>query len=1032
MDSLPKTVHQLKMQEKLKIKKKATKMDKSLVKDDSDEIVSDVQAFIKNLGLSTSAPSSKKSNVSAQSLPDDFNWGDMMPKKKGTVQPSASQMEKVSANTSKDPTDSKGPSKKKSKNKYKHQTDEGVVKLNKVSSEKVQDNEISSTTKSVRKRKTGEKSGKKEFIRLVIEAGTVWYDYLKKKNIDNKSRDNTNKTERTSVKSLELEAAEIFQKDVENYKNLRAKREPSESSWFEKVIASGTLSDKEAAFQLYVTQSPVHNLDSLDNLIAMTQKKSRHVNIKAGIVLKDLFIKYILPPDRTLMSFHEHKTDELSNSIRKKQLALWYFENELKKRFGVFTESLVSLLQDNVDACKEKVLSIVSEILVYTSEQESILLSALVNKIGDPSYKVASKTIYVLSKFLKRCPLKKLKVIDEVEMLLCRSGMKDRGLYYSFCFLSNLRLKEGESKIAEKLVNVYLKFFQKYIQKGEMDNRMLSAILCGINFAFKIIHENREFIAEHTELLYKTVHLVNFNTSLQVLMLLYQIMESESLSDRFYMVLYRKMCDPALKNSNRHMHFLNLVFRAIKNDHSEARIKAFIKRLLQICLYQYPPFICGSLCLLSEVFREKPKLLNLKQNAENLMDSEDEECYKDVELGSDTESPQQATSDSELTNKDDEDDSKSSGQISSWIHRKNLKYVPTNIYYMPHHRNPLYCQAETTLFWELYLLSFHFHPTVSLYASTLLNNKFIDHEGNPLQDYTLIRFLDRFVFKNPKQIKEKSSEPKKNRYIPTGIKLIPANDRKYLEKANKIPVEEKYLYQYFLHRKAVSTDKGIFSEDEEVSDDEFDQILDQYERNADDKELTTFDFYGELGKQSEKKRSLETGFSSSEGSDEESDDDVDFGEDFMAEYKDFSGDSDNENSNGEFDEENVKFSDDSDGEDDYEKFCKPKIKKLKRLKKESEKNPHDPSKFFVAAEEFSHMLEDNIVSNIGSQAVVNKDKSSAKQMKWEMGREQWMKKSDWKQKRQPKWKKKTGNKSKFVTKPKQKGIGKKQKRKNWK
>lgn len=1027
------------MPEKSKIKKKATKknkkeMDKSLVKDDSNEIVSDVQVFIKNLGFNTSVQSSKKSNVSAQSLPDDFNWGDMMPKKKGTVQLSASQTENVLADTSKDPTDRKGSSKKKSKNKYRPQTNEGVVKLNKVSSEKVQYNEISSTSKSVSKKKTSEKSGKKEFIKLVIESGTVWYDHPKKKNIDDKSRDNTNKTEYTSVKSLELEAAEIFQKDVENYKKLRAKKKPSESSWFEKVIASGTLSDKEAAFQLYVTQSPVHNLDSLDNLIAMTQKKSRHVNIKAGLVLKDLFIKYILPPDRTLMSFHEHKTDELSNSNRKKQLALWYFESELKKRFGVFTESLVSLLQDNVDACKEKVLSIISEILVYTSEQETILLSSLVNKIGDPSYKVASKTIYVLSKFLKLCPLKKLKVIDEVEMLLCRPGMKERGLYYAFCFLSNLRLKEGESKIAEKLVNVYLKFFQKYIQNKEMDNRMLSAILCGINFAFKIIHENREFIKEHTEILYKTVHLVNFNTSLQVLTLLYQIMESESLSDRFYMVLYRKMCDPTLKNSNRHLHFLNLVFRAIKNDHSEARIKAFIKRLLQICLYQYPPFICGSLCLLSEVFREKPKLLNLKQNAEDLMDSEDEECYKDVELDSDKELSQQAAPNSELTNKDDGnvEDVESSGQVSSWIHRKNLKYVPTNLYYMPHHRNPLYCQAETTLFWELYLLSFHFHPTVSLYASTLLNNRFIDHEGNPLQDYTLIRFLDRFVFKNPKQIKEKSSEPKKNRYIPTGIKLIPANDRKYLEKPNKIPVEEKYLYQYFLHRKAVSTDKGIFSEDEEVSDDEFDKILDQYERNADDKELSSFDFYGELGKQRGKKRSLETDFSSSEGSDEESDEEVDLGEDFMAEYKDFSEDSNNENSNSEIDEENIKFSDDSDGEDDYEKFCKPKIKKLKRLKKESEKNPHDTSKFFVAAEEFSHMLEDNIVSNIGSQAVVNKDKSSVKQMKWEMGREQWMRKSDWKQKRQPKWKKKTGNKSKFVMKPKQKGIGKKQKRKNWK
>lgn len=34
----------------------------------------------------------------------------------------------------------------------------------------------------------------------------------------------------------------------------------------------------------------------------------------------------------------------------------------------------------------------------------------------------------------------------------------------------------------------------------------------------------------------------------------------------------------------------------------------------------------------------------------------------------------------------------------------------------------------------------------------------IQYSGDPLQDFTLIRFLDRFVFRNPKQLKEKRNK----------------------------------------------------------------------------------------------------------------------------------------------------------------------------------------------------------------------------------------------------------------------------------
>lgn len=56
------------------------------------------------------------------------------------------------------------------------------------------------------------------------------------------------------------------------------------------------------------------------------------------------------------------------------------------------------------------------------------------------------------------------------------------------------------------------------------------------------------------------------------------------MSDRFYCALYRKLFDPALSTSSRQASLLNLVYRAMKKDTAAVRVKAFVKRLLQVCI----------------------------------------------------------------------------------------------------------------------------------------------------------------------------------------------------------------------------------------------------------------------------------------------------------------------------------------------------------------------------------------------------------------------------------------------------------------
>ena len=61
------------------------------------------------------------------------------------------------------------------------------------------------------------------------------------------------------------------------------------------------------------------------------------------------------------------------------------------------------------------------------------------------------------------------------------------------------------------------------------------------------------------------------------------------------------------------------------------------------------------------------------------------------------------------------------------------------------------CHLKSSYVLCLFQLSKHFHPSVALFASQLLAGTIVSYTGNPLQDFTATRFLDRFVYRNPKQ-----------------------------------------------------------------------------------------------------------------------------------------------------------------------------------------------------------------------------------------------------------------------------------------
>jgi hypothetical protein len=80
--------------------------------------------------------------------------------------------------------------------------------------------------------------------------------------------------------------------------------------------------------------------------------------------------------------------------------------------FSTFTCST-----DNLEFIKEKALKAISRLLAAKPEGEQALLAALVNKLGDPSRKLASDAAYLLGQLLLEHPAMKPVVVREVRFL---------------------------------------------------------------------------------------------------------------------------------------------------------------------------------------------------------------------------------------------------------------------------------------------------------------------------------------------------------------------------------------------------------------------------------------------------------------------------------------------------------------------------------------------------------------------------------------------------------------------------------------
>ncbi|NXL49025.1 CEBPZ protein, partial [Podilymbus podiceps] len=852
---------------------------------------------------------------------------------------------------------------------------------------------------------------------ILIKPGGKWYDL---EYTNEFSSEPQNQVLLTKYKAL---AQKLYQHETDLYKNKTDYQKGASSAWMKTVVSSGTLADRMAAMTLLIQDSAVHSLQFVENLVNLIKKKgSRHQSLMALDTFKELLISDLLPDNRKLWSFSQRPFNNIekmssgNRDSRDRRLILWYFEHHLKLQVADFVQALETLSHDCLTAAKSRALAVAHELLCNKPEQEKVLLVQLVNKLGDPQNKIATKASYLLETLLHKHPNMKGVVCSEVERLLYRSNVNVKTQYYAICFLNQIVLSHEESALANKLITLYFSFFRNCIKKKDIESKMLSALLCGVNRAYPYAETGDEKVKEQMDTLFKVLHLVNFGTSVQALMLLFQVMDSQqTVSDRYYAALYKKLLDPALATWSKPSMLLNLVYKSLKADVVLRRVKAFVKRLLQVTCGQMPPFICGTLYLLSELLKVKPEL---RVQLQDHVDSDDEECFKDQEEAEEDEEKivdaDKEVKGEERSTVENSAKTNSSSSTASWVHHLNMGGRKSGALYDPMHRSPLYCGAESTSLWELKKLSEHFHPSVALFAKTILEGDHIQYSGDPLQDFTLMRFLDRFVYRNPKLHKGKENtssvvmQPKKKQFM-KDMQNIAVNSKEFRAKdESKIPVDEVFFHRFY-SKFDKKREKQRRQDDEEsvedVDDDEFERALDAFEAadNAIDVGQDDLDFAGNIKKKTKdgnKGQRNEVSSADWEDSDDDEFSDLDDEEVSLGSMEDDFGE--------DMDEEGGVFMDVSDDDTNLDpnndKQLKSVSKKGKRKKdtnfvgslegsNRGKKRKLKDASILASAEEFGYLLDENSGSkfdNIGMNAMANRDNANVKQIQWEIERDKWL------------------------------------------
>ncbi|KAF1825843.1 CBF-domain-containing protein [Dissoconium aciculare CBS 342.82] len=679
------------------------------------------------------------------------------------------------------------------------------------------------------------------------------------------------------LEDLFAHATNLLQTENATY-DASQKNSSSQHKFFSTIMASGTLEDKVSALTLLVQESPLHATKAFESLVGLSRKKSREQALMAVAALKDLLGQGgVLPGDRKLRAFAKQpglisalqgkvarwsEGEPLPGGLQEIHLLVWAFEDWLKKAYFELLQVLETWCNDEVSYARTRAITYVWELLKDKPEQEENLLRLLVNKLGDPDRKIASRASHLLLQLETEHPAMKLVVTNSVEAdCLFRPGQSLHAKYYAIITLNQTVLGKKEEELANRLLDIYFSLFIQLLKPiasdedeaivakrkvaereqggggkagkmaakkrkaeerteesvGQLRDKMTAQVLAGVNRAFPYADVNDPNFEQQLNTIFRVTHSENFNTCVQALILLQQISSRKHFgAERYYRTLYESLLDPRLITSSKQIMYLNLLYKSLKSDLNAKRVQAFVKRLSQTINLHEPPFACGIIYLISELEGTFPSIRNMLTEPE-IADEDEEEHFYDV--------PETAD-----------------GAVDGADASPAVKKFSTS--YDAKKRDPEHAHADRSCLWDILPFLQHFHPSVALFAENLYLRKKMPPKPDPAQ-HSLMHFLDRFVYRNPRTkqgVTHGSSimQPmggssaadllfKAGNEISGAKAQAPVNAEAFwTKKVEDVPVDEVFFHSYFnaagnSKKRAATTAKDAKkrrSGDDEDSEDE--------------------------------------------------------------------------------------------------------------------------------------------------------------------------------------------------------------------
>ncbi|KAG2749322.1 CBF-domain-containing protein [Suillus brevipes Sb2] len=709
-----------------------------------------------------------------------------------------------------------------------------------------------------------------------IEASPLWYQ-----NVPKLSGSSTALPPVTSAKlsSLIERGASLHAKAVETYQSGSSSTVTSSSSdyaFLQKILQSGTLSDRLSALTLLVQSSPLHNTKALETLKGMAErgkgKGGREESLKALRCILDWWVGGGAP-NRKLKYFRDQPLSH--QSVKDDHVLIWYFEDWLKKYFFSILQILEVLSMDPLAYVRTQALSLTYTLLRDKPEQEHNLLRLLVNKLGDSEKSICSRASYHLLQLLQAHPSMKGVVVREMTSLILRPNIatpatapttnthirftdetatsaskpkpkpkpkpdgatkrttNDHARYYATITLNQIVFAPGDKDVAVQVIDVYFQMFKDLLGESRSSGKKENAEV-----------QDRE-IAGKKKKRKTTKEVVGDGGFAEV-------------EDAF-----SKSISAILTGVNRALPYAKL-------GPSDVSLNKHIDTLFLITHTSTFNTSLQALLLIQQISSSLSHLPESSSSAlsKSIVDRYYRTLYQSLHDGRLASSSKQTMYLNLLFKSLKVDDN--SERVKSFVRRfvqvlasgsaGGIEFIVGGLYllgelfstvpglrdlskgsrsiseeqYDPRKREPQFAHPSASPLFELIPLTHHYHPTVSLHAQQLLSGQPITSSPD-LSLNTLSHFLDRFVYKNPKKIKTKGSsamQPAASANDRIGVKLLKGetsggalpNDEKFLSRRlQDIPVDEVFFHKHFSRKREKDKNKtahtGKGDSDAEESDD---------------------------------------------------------------------------------------------------------------------------------------------------------------------------------------------------------------------